>query len=268
MTLTIGGVEIGSGQPCRFVAELGNASNGDFHTLLRLIDAAVLAGADFVKFQCYTPDELVALRGDGPAPGPWGSQGWTMRTLYEKARTPLHWFPALAEYCAKVGIPWFSSVFGAQSLAVLEACGCPVYKIARLDAHHTWLTAAAGWHTEKPLIVSWDGTGDDPRDNLPSGDIEDGGTNVSLLYCPQGYPQSRFQFGRRWSVDFPDFLGFSYHGTSIEPPIVAATLGAKIIEAHFQLDDEPSELEANVSLTQTAFREMVRRVREVERMLA
>jgi sialic acid synthase SpsE len=64
-----------------------------------------------------------------------------------------------------------------------------------------------------------------------------------------------------------EYHGFSYHGTSIEPPVVAATLGAKIIEAHFQLDEERSELENHVSLRASDFRAMVDRVRRVEEML-
>lgn len=114
--LTIGGVAIGPDRPCRFVAEISNNHNGDLARCLRLITAAKDAGADFVKFQCYSPDELVALRGDGPAPEPWGAQGWTMRALYEKARTPFAWFPDLFQYARDIGIVPFSSVFGLESL--------------------------------------------------------------------------------------------------------------------------------------------------------
>src|SRR5512146_3088604 len=99
MTLTIEGVGIGGDAPTRFVAELSNSHNGSLARCLRLITAAKDAGADIIKTQCYSADELVALRGDGPAPEPWGSQGWTMRALYEKAATPFDWFPAIAEYC-------------------------------------------------------------------------------------------------------------------------------------------------------------------------
>jgi sialic acid synthase SpsE len=113
--VNIAGVEIGSGHPCRFVAELSNNHNGDRDRCGRLIDAAKAAGADFVKFQCYTPDELVALRGDGPAPAPWNDR--TMRDLYTQAQTPLDWFPKIKAHCERVGIPWFSSVFGPTSLS-------------------------------------------------------------------------------------------------------------------------------------------------------
>jgi len=86
---------------------------------MKALDAAKAAGADFVKFQCYSPDELVDLRGDGPAPEPWGSQGWTMRALYEKARTPFEWFPTLFAHARAIGIVPFASVFGAADLGAV-----------------------------------------------------------------------------------------------------------------------------------------------------
>lgn len=264
--MNIGPVSIGPGQPCRFVAELGNASNGNFDRCLRLIEAAKDAGADLVKFQCYTPDELVALRGDGPAPEPWGSQGWTMRTLYEKAQTPHAWFPKLAAYCNALRMPWFSSVFGPQSLALLESLNCPAYKVARLDNQANELLDATG-ATGKPMIVSATTSGEVVRAQARH--------HARALYCPPGYPQARFAFEDRLSPSSewgmyapPEFDGFSYHGTDPLPCIVAATLGAKLIECHMQLDNEPSELEANVSLTASQFAQMVQQVRRVEEMLA
>ncbi len=218
---------------CRLVAEIGNAHNGDFDRCLRLVQAAHEAGADLVKFQAYSPAELVDLRGDGPAPEPWGSQGWTMETLYAKAQTPLKWFPRLATYCADAGIPWFSSVFGNGSLALLEALECPAYKLASLDyGKRQLLRAVRG--TGKPLIQSY-GHGKAPR------------TCEVPMFCVPGYPQAPSSF----QGHFRALEGYSYHGTDPLVPLVAAALGAAVVECHVQLDDEPSELEANVSLTMT-----------------
>lgn len=265
--MNIGGVEIGSGQPCRFVAELSNNHNGDVRRALRLIGAAKDAGADLVKFQCYTPDELVALRGDGPAPEPWGAQGWTMRALYEKAATPHGWFPALVAECERLQIPWFSSVFGPESLKLLEALDCPAYKIARLDNKSD--LARSLQHGVKPTVVSC--ADDDDALGAVDGDV--------VLWCPPGYPQAGFAgiHGAFRNVDEwdgswhhwagPSFDGLSYHGTDPRIPFAAAMMGAMLLEVHFQLDDELSELEPNVSLTAAEFRRMVDDVRAVEAML-
>ena len=238
----IGGVQVGVGQPCRFIAEISNNHNGNLLLAFAMIHAAKAAGADFVKFQCYTPDELVALRGDGPAPDPWGKDGWTMHTLYEKAQTPMVWFPKLFAYARKVGIPAFSSMFGLDSLAMLERCECPAYKIARLDNQHRHLTRHVV-ATGKPLIVSADWT-----DLSTPADLR--------LCCPPGYPQAA---DAKWPGSYEGMWdGISYHGTDPAVPAQCAREGARLVEVHFQLDSTPSELEANVSLTESQFAEMVR----------
>ncbi len=261
--VNIGGIDVGGDNPCRFIAELSNNHGGSLARCLRMITAAKDAGATFVKTQCFTVDELLVLRGDGPAPEPWGSQGWTMRSLYEKAQTPHDWFSAIAEYCRDLEIPWFSSVFGAESLALLESLGCPAYKIARLDNQSSWFASRLELVGHKPIIVSESKPGES-RVIRPT----------LSLYCPPGYPQSNLRLayedfnvgcGCAWQNAHD---GFSYHGTDPLPCIVSATLGAKIVEAHFMLRDEPSEIEANVSLDEYQFAEMVTKVRQIEGMMA
>jgi sialic acid synthase SpsE len=238
------------------IAEISNAHNGDLNRAHRLIDAAKACGADTVKFQCYTPDELVELRGDGPAPDPWGSQGWTMRRLYEKAQTPHAWFPELVQHCKDVGMPWFSSVFGLESLALLESLGCPRYKIAALDNEQQgliWVVRAL----KKPVLVSHH----DANDHY-------GGVP---LYCPPGYPTKieDFILGSYdpYDPESPSGPGVSLHTLEPLAPVVAVARGATIVEMHFMLDAEPSELESNVSLNETAFKQMVANVRTTERLL-
>jgi sialic acid synthase SpsE len=257
--VSIAGVPVGEGHPCRLVAEMSNAHNGCLDRALRIIAAAKEAGADFIKMQAYTPDELVALRGDGPAPEPWGSQGWSMRRLYEKAQTPLDWFPRLVEECEAVGIPWFSSVFGPESLAVLESLDCPAYKVARLDNRQAGLRRRIQ-RTGKPVIVSRDGSEVVPW----KADL--------VLLCPPGYPQERFGFRSVFEMDWQDpvpwaFHGFSYHGTDPFVPLVAVAAGAKVVEVHLQLEREPSELESHVSLNERQLRELVVVIRAAEEVL-
>jgi sialic acid synthase SpsE len=260
--VNIGGVEIGQGQPCRFVAEISNNANGKFDNAIRLIDAAKAAGADFVKFQCYTADELVALRGDGPAPEPWGAQGWTMRTLYERAATPLEWFPALFQHARDIGIVPFSSVFGLGSLVVLEKCACPAYKIAKMENGQSGLIEAV--HSRnKPVLMS--------TSEASFGKAGWMFYRAHTMYCPGGYPCDPAD------VRLPNFggdiysqhshIGLSSHCMDPLLPIAAVARGCKLIEMHFMLDDEPSELEANVSLTASQFGNMVKAVRRVEQML-
>ena len=242
-THIVAGLEVGTGHPTRFVAEISNNHNRSIDRAFRLIEAAKNAGADFVKFQCYTPDELVTLRGDGPAPDPWGSDGWSMRDLYEQAQTPHAWFPELVACAESFGIPWFSSVFGRRSLELLESLGCPCYKIAALDsgsvALHNLVRA-----TGKPTITSTRVF--DPRYG-------------PQLYCPPGYPQTDIRLRNLRN----GFLGFSYHGTETSVPFTAALVGASLIEIHLELEAERSELESDVSLTEVQLSECIGAVRRV-----
>jgi sialic acid synthase SpsE len=178
-----------------------------------------------------------------------------MRTLYEKARTPLEWFPALFEYAAQTGIVAFSSVFGIESLAALEDVGAPAYKIAHQEAHQRALLETVAL-TEKPMIVSL---------RAPVSWIMD--TVAATLYCPGEYPCAAEdvhlpEFG------MPGFVGLSSHCRGIELPIAAVARGCKLIEMHFELAEAPSELESNVSLNQHEFGNMVNGVRNTEVLLA
>ena len=249
MSTTIAGVDIGAHEPCRFIAEISNNHNGSLVQALQLLDAAKEAGADFAKLQSYTPEELVALRGDGPAPEPWGAQGYSMHRLYEIAQTPHGWFPALFKHARSIDLPLFSSVFGLESLALCEWLGCPAYKIARLDNHHGWLYDACA-ATGKPVIVS-------ANDEIVLGDLH--------LWCPPGYPQPALGLERD---RFDEYDGFSYHGTDPLAGVMAAALGAQVVEAHLQLRDIPSVLEHNISLNEYGFASMVNRTRRIEAMRA
>jgi pseudaminic acid synthase len=259
--VNIGGVEIGGGQPCRVIAELSCNHGGSLDRALRMIRAAKEAKCDLVKFQAYTPTELIALRGDGPAPGAWGEQGYTMQTLYEEARTPFGWFPTLFAYAREIGITPFASFFGRESFDVLQSVNCGAYKIAALDRTHSWIVDLA-ISSGKPVIASVP-TEADRRER-----------GVEYLLCPPDYPQTAIALDRRMFVEQfvgiagtvpPPFIGFSYHGRDHRVCYDAAVLGAGLIEAHFQLENEMGSIEWEISLTNVQFAQLVKEIRASER---
>jgi len=225
------------------IAELSNSANGSLDRAHRIIEACAKAGVSWMKFQAYTVAELCTLRGvpaDQPALAPWDHM--TMGELYTKAQTPHGWFPSLIRKCNEVGLPWFSSVFGPDSLHMLESLNCPVYKLASLDRDADGFRRAVRM-TGKPIIQS------SPEHMTLK--------NVTQLYCPPGYPQPMNLPAIAEAMTWAD--GFSYHGTDVSVPIFAREVGAKIIEVHVQLDDEPSELEADCCLTMTQLAELAGR---------
>lgn len=243
MRFNIGNLEVGDGLPCALVCELSNNHNGSLENAFKLLDAAKESGASAAKLQCYTPEELIALRGDGTPPPPW--DGMSMRELYLRAMTPRKWFPDLFRHAHNIGIPLFSSVFGTESLALLEDCGCPAYKVSSFERDQAPLRKAVQ-ETGKPWIVS--------RPDYAE-------PNVPTLFCPPFYPQVSVDFSR---IEYGGFFGFSYHGIHRSALMLAARYGARMVEAHFQLDDEPSELESNVSVTANHFRMAVNAIRADE----
>ncbi len=268
MSVTIGGIEIGGDNPCRFVFEVSNAHNGKLDLAHKLIDAAKDANADFVKFQAYRPSELLELRGDGPAPEPWASEGHTMSSLYEEAQTPLEWLPELFQHARDVGIVPFSSVFGLESLAMLERCACPAFKIARLDNTARPLIQAV-LSRQKPVLVSTSG-----REALPyECQRHDDHDLVARLFCAEGYPTLAkdvhlpYSFGP-FGSKMGGYLGMSSHCMDPDLPLLAVARGCAVIEMHGMLDDVPSKIESNVSLTASQFAAMIQRVRNAEAMLS
>ncbi len=269
--MKIGTLEIGGNAPCAIIAEMSNAANKKLANALRIIDEVKAAGASAIKVQTYTVDEIIALRGDGPAPAQWSHL--TMRELYKLAAPPTDFLPYMIARCNEVGLPWFSSVFGLESLAMLEALGCPAYKMASLDRHAAFLRDAIR-ATGKPLIMSAPTSYENTGKYFSFRHDTD-----ALLLCVQGYPQSPPFFGARdlfvttpgvgqGEYCDPEFDGFSYHGTDDFVPLTAATLGAKILEVHVQLGDARSELESNISLEMPQLADLVYKVRKMERMIA
>lgn len=268
MTLTIAGVGIGGDNPCRFIFEVSNAHNGSLDRAHRLVDAAKSCGADFVKFQAYRPSELIELRGDGPAPAQWGEQGWTMHALYEKAQTRLEWLPELFQHARDIGIVPFSSAFGLESIAMLERCATPAYKIASLDSAQQSLVEAVA-SRGKPVLVSRSPARAFSAASPPYQHRQ----RFAFLHCPAGYPAKETDVSLPWFTDCGaessvPTIGLSSHCLDPLLPIAAVSRGCAVIEMHGMLDDEPSELEANVSLRASDFAQMIRDVRRVEAMLA
>ncbi|HLE04894.1 MAG TPA: N-acetylneuraminate synthase family protein [Anaerolineales bacterium] len=236
--VNIAGREIRAGQPCFIVAEISGNHNGDFQRALNLIQAASWAGATAVKFQAFTMDEILALRGTGCAPSPW--EDLTLPQLYAKVITPAAWFPALFAEAIHRGLVPFSSVFGTDSLVMLERLHCPAYKIAKPDRDQLDLLRAVH-ATGKPVLVSG-------RD----------------VYCPGGYPCKHEEL--RLAKLSLSWLGLSCHCPDPLVGPLAVAYGAHYLEVHLTLDDGIPTMDDCVNFTTSQFAEMVRLVQKAEAM--
>jgi len=281
--MKIGTREIGYDQPVFVVAEISCNHAGSEQLAHQLIRAADRAGADAVKFQCYTPDEL-APQSDHPAyilpDGPWA--GRNLHDLYVQARTPFAWFTGLIHEAEDHGMHWFASVFGRDSLAFMESLDCPAYKIASAEVTDLALVRAIA-ATGKPVILS-DGMATDDQveaawDVIPADLVE--------LRCVSDYPADP----RSYSIDRDtEYLwGLSDHTTGNDVAIAAVALGACVVEKHLMLDPEGygcdckpellegrhdsmcpyiAPLDVDHSVTEAQFFRYVRAIRATEAMLS
>lgn len=266
--ISIAGRPIGSGHPPYVIAELSANHNGDLAQALRIIDAAVEAGADAVKIQTYRPD-TITLKSDATdfqiTEGLWA--GHTLYDLYEWAHTPWEWHEELFAHAAKRGITLFSSPFDPTAVDLLEGLGTPAYKIASFEAVDLPLiryVASKG----KPMIIST-GMADLEEITEAVEAARDGGCQqLALLHCVSGYPAPAADYNLATIADmtarFGVPVGLSDHTLENTTAIAAVALGAAIIEKHMTMDRngggpddsfslEPAEFSALCKTSRTAW---------------
>jgi len=242
------------------VAEAGSAHGGDLARGLELVDAAVEAGADAVKFQIIFADEIVHPR-TGTIRLPGGEV-----PIYERFRQLERdegFFARLKQAAERRGILFLASVFGPRSLELLRRLGAEAVKIASPELNHLPLldlVAASGL----PAILS---TGVSTL-----GDIERALSRCpgsALLHCVTAYPAPESQYNLRLipalRAAFGVPVGVSDH--SLDPvlvPAAAAALGACLVEKHLTLQRAGGGLDDPIALEPEAFASMVRGLRELE----
>lgn len=241
------------------VAEISSNHLGDKHRALDLIIAAKNAGADGVKFQLYTPEEIAA--NVIIQHGPWGGRYY--RGLYEEGQTPWEWFPELFYFARKIGIVPFASPFSERAVEQLEELDCPIYKIASPEIIHLPLIAAAA-QTGKPLIIS---TGMASLAEIYNADETarcHGAIDITFLHCLSSYPAdpADFNLATMTRLKHHNFhIGLSDHSLDSTAAIAAVALGAIVIEKHLTLSRLDGGPDAKFSLEPAEFKEMVKACR-------
>jgi N-acetylneuraminate synthase len=259
--IAIAGRPIGPGHPPFVVAEISCNHLGRKDWALWLIREARDAGADAVKFQLYTPDDMAEKDGPPLTSGPWA--GRTLYDLYTEAMTPRDWFLELFALARECGLIPFTSVFNPADIPFLESLNCPAYKIASAEIGWLDLIQACA-ATGKPVILSTgmadqgDGEGEITR-AVDAADL----SPVALLHCVSAYPTA-IRDANLWNLKrlrgYPvATVGISDHSLGDIVPIAATALGACVIEKHLMLP-ETHPLDEGHSLTPDQFRRMVQNV--------
>ena len=270
--MNIDGFTINKNNACFIIAELSANHNGNLEVALKTIESAKRAGADAIKLQTYTPDTLTIdvnndyFKIDGDTL--W--DGKTLYELYDEAYTPWEWHEILFAKAKELGLICFSSPFDFTAVDFLESLGVPAYKIASFEIQDIPLikhTASKG----KPIIMST-GIANEDDINLAVETCRSVGNNdIILLKCTSSYPapldianlMTITDMGEKYNVE----VGFSDHTYGFIAPVVAVSLGARVIEKHFILDKSIGGPDADFSLDEKEFTEMVQAVRDAEKLI-
>ena len=270
--MKISNKQIGGNSPCFIIAELSANHNGNLDVAIETIRAAKRTGADAIKLQTYTPDTLT-IDCDNKHFKIDGGTLWDGKTLYElygEAYTPWEWHEELFRVAEEEGLICFSSPFDHTAVDFLEKLNVPAYKIASFEIQDIPLIEYAA-SKGKPIIIST-GIAEEKDIQLAVDTCRNVGNNdIVLLKCTSSYPapldlanlNTIPDIKNRFNVE----VGFSDHTYGALAPAIATTLGAKIIEKHFILNKEIGGPDADFSLDEKEFTEMVKAVRDTEKML-
>ena len=252
------------------IAEAGVNHNGDINLAKKLIDAAVDAGADLVKFQTFNAEHLTTYSAPKADYQFLGTD--TKESQYEMLRKlelteAMH--RELIAYCAELGIGFFSTGFDVDSIDMLVRLGQNLFKIPSGEITNLPYLRHIG-QLNKFIILS---TGMSNMEEIEeaidvlvsSGTLR---SKITVLHCTTSYPAPICDVNLRAMQGIKNKLnidvGYSDHTLGIEIPIAAAALGATVIEKHFTIDRNLPGPDHKASLLPAELKAMVVGIRNIE----
>lgn len=248
------------------IAEVGNNHNGSLELAKRLVDAAIDAGADCVKFQLRNRHALYRSKADGSRAEDLGVE--YIQDLLDKVELSIDQHKALRNYCKKKNIIYLCTPWDEPSVDALAEFDVAGFKIASADLCNPFLIAKAA-SLGKPLILS---TGMSYEHEIIRAieQLKDLNVPFALLHCNSTYPapEADIQLGYLKRLqELHGLIGYSGHerGTAVTHGAVA--LGAKLVERHLTLDRDMEGPDHLASLQPDEFRELVAGIRQLEQAL-
>ena len=219
-----------------FIAEIGINHNGSIEIAKKLIDMASLSNCDAVKFQKRTPELCVPdHKKNEPKNTPWGR----MTYLEYKNRIEFNeeQYEIIDSHCKKKNIIWFASPWDIPSIEFLEEFDVPCYKIASAMLTNKELLKKVR-DTGKPIILS---TGMSTLSEVDKAVNLLDDLPLVIMQCNSSYPSEDVELNLRviekYKKRYPrHIIGYSGHERGYTASLVAAVLGARVIERHITLD--------------------------------
>lgn len=256
------------------IAEAGVNHNGSLDIAKQLIDKAVEAGVDIIKFQTFKSEKLVSKSAKQAEyqQRNIGKKDESQLAMLKKLELSPSDHEELMDYCREKGIRFFSTAFDLDSIEYLHSLNLGLWKIPSGEiTNYPYLRKIAQYH--EPIILS---TG-----MCELSDIEATlkvlvgfgvrKEQITILHCNTEYPTPYSDVNLKAMLEIRDRfgvqVGYSDHTQGIEVPIAAVALGASVIEKHFTLDKNMEGPDHKASLEPDELREMVCAIRNVEQTL-
>jgi N-acetylneuraminate synthase/N,N'-diacetyllegionaminate synthase len=260
--------KIGPGQPCFIIAEAGVNHNGDLETCKALIDVAIEAGADAVKFQTFTADRVsnASARKAEYQQQATGSAESQLEMLRRLELTPEAHY-TIVDYCRKCDILFLSTPFDDKSVELLDEIGMPAFKIGSGEITN-WPFLQVIARKAKPVILSTGMSYLSEIDQAVRVLQAAGCDQLILLHCVSSYPADPADVNlkaiKTLETAFQVPVGFSDHTHGIEISLGAVALGACVIEKHFTVDRNLPGPDHKASLEPNELMALVKGIRSLE----
>jgi N-acetylneuraminate synthase len=270
--IDVAGRRLGEGEPVFIVAEIGVNHNHNLQIAKTMIKAAAEAGADAVKFQTWKTENII-LRGTSLA----GYQKINQKNestqfdMLKKLELPYEWHYELKSYAEENGLIFFSTMEDKESVDfLLNDVKIPLIKVGSGDlTNYPLLEHTAAY--QKPIVLS---TG-----MATLGDVEESlkiikskkNKNVVVCQCTSEYPvpleEVNLKAMQTLASAFKTLVGFSDHTLGAECAIAATAMGACYLEKHFTIDNTLPGPDHSISLNPPKFKQLVKKIRDVEKAL-
>jgi len=254
---------IGNGHPVYVLAEIGINHNGDVSIAKSLIDCAVKAGCDAVKFQKRSPELCVPLSERGKMrQTPWGYI--TYMEYRKRIEFGMEEYIEIDRHCQAKGIHWTASCWDEPSVDFIESFSPPFYKIASAAVTDIPLLEKHR-RTNRPLVLS---TGMSTIDEIRAAVDVLGEDNLVIVHATSSYPCATSELNLRMIEtlrrEFSCPVGYSGHEVGLPPTIAAVAFGACYIERHITLDRAMWGSDQAASVEPGGFERLVKYIRVVE----
>jgi len=255
------------------IAEAGVNHNGNLSIAKKMVDVAVEAGADFVKFQSFKAEKFVSIHaGKADYQKKTTNIGESQLQMIRKLELDKESHKTLIDYCKIKGIKFISSPFDLESIDLLYELGVELYKIGSGEiTNYPFLKKIASKKLSVILSTGMSNLSDIEQALFVLTDNGIKREQITLLHANTEYPTPYEDVNllamKTIRNAFKTKVGYSDHTLGIEVPIAAVALGATVIEKHFTLDRAMNGPDHKASLEPNELKAMVKAIRNIEKVL-